>query len=300
MLPILSVKQKIVVAGLGLVALIGLTLFSAIEEKDGLEIVFFDVGQGSAIFIETPQNKQILIDGGPDSLLILEHLGKEMPFWDRHINIVVSTHSSPDHLVGLIEVLTRYEVNKVIWTGMLSDSLTHQRFKEGLKKAEQKGTEITIAYFGYEINLGSDTYLKILNPLISVAGTDPENHNNNSIVALLVFNEVSFLFTADIEDEREKALVQKQKDLGQNFLSADILKVPLHGSRASSSLEFLEAVNPNKAIIQVGKGNRPGHPHQETLERLKQQEISILRTDIKGTIRITSDGRNYQIITNEK
>lgn len=300
MLPPLSVKEKIMVAGFGLIALIGLAIFSAIGEKDDLEIVFFDVGQGSAIFIETPQDKQVLIDGGPDSLLILEHLAKEMPFWDRHIDIVISTHSSPDHLVGLIEVLARYEVGKVIWTGMLSDGLTHQRFKERLKKVEQKNTEIIIAYFGQKILLEPNIYLKILNPLIKVAGTDPESHNNNSIVARLIFNEVSFLFTADIQDEAEKALVQKQKDLGQDFLSANILKVPLHGSRASSSLEFLEAVNPNKAIIQVGKENRLSHPHQETLERLKEQEIDILRTDIKGTIKIISDGENYDIVTNKK
>ena len=300
MLPPLSVKEKIMVAGFGLIALIGLAIFSAIGEKDDLEIVFFDVGQGSAIFIETPQDKQVLIDGGPDSLLILEHLAKEMPFWDRHIDIVISTHSSPDHLVGLIEVLARYEVGKVIWTGMLSDGLTHQRFKERLKKVEQKNTEIIIAYFGQKILLEPNIYLKILNPLIKVAGTDPESHNNNSIVARLIFNEVSFLFTADIQDEAEMALVQKQKSLERDFLSADILKVPLHGSRASSSLEFLEAVNPNKAIIQVGKENRLSHPHQETLERLKEQEIDILRTDIKGTIRIISDGENYDIVTNKK
>jgi len=293
MLSILSAKQKIAMAGLGLVALIGLAIFSNIGEKDDLEVVFFDVGQGSAIFIETPQNKQILIDGGPDGLEILGHLSQEMPFWDRSIDIIISTHSSPDHLVGLIEVLARYEVGEVIWTGMLSGSQTHQRFKEGLKNAKQRGTKIRIAYLDYKISLETDIYLKILNPLISVAGTDPESHNNNSIVARLAFNEVSFLFTADIQDEAEKALIQKQKDLEQNFLSADILKVPLHGSMASSSLEFLEAVNPSTAIIQVGKENRPGHPHQETLERLNQNKIYIFRTDINGTIRITSDGKSY-------
>jgi len=297
MLPSLLLKQKIVVVGVGLVFLIGLALFSVIGDKDNLEVVFFDIGQSSAIFIETPQQKQVLIDGGPDSLLILEHLAKEMPFWDRHIDIIISTHSSPDHLTGLIEVLARYEVGKIIWTGMLTDSLTHRQFKEGLKLAViERETEITITYFGYEIKLEPYIYLKILNPLMSVAGTDPESHNNNSIVSRLVFGETSFLFTADIQDEAEMALIQKQKELGQDFLSADILKVPLHGSRASSSLEFLEAVNPSKAIIQVGKENSPGHPHQETLERLKKQGIEIFRTDIKRTIRITSDGKSYQII----
>ena len=297
MFPPLLIKQKIIVAIIGLSILIAFFIFLIIKDKNNLfEVVFFDVGQGSAIFIETPQRFQILIDGGPDKFLILEYLSQEMPFWDRHIDIVISTHSSPDHLVGLIEVLARYEINKIIWTGMLADSLTHRQFEEKLKMAKQRGTKIMIAQFGQEINLEPDIYLKILNPLISVAGTDPKNHNNNSIVTRLVFNEVSFLFTADIEDEAEMALVQKQKSLERDFLSADILKVPLHGSKVSSSLKFLQTVNPSTAIIQVGRNNRFNHPHQEILKRLNQQEIDILRTDINGTIRIISNGENYKII----
>ena len=297
LLPLLT-KQKIAIAVLGLSILTGLFIFSVITRGNNLEVVFFDIGQGSAIFIETPQNRQVLIDGGPDSLLILEHLSKEMPFWDRSIDIIISTHSSPDHLIGLIEVLDRYKIDKIIWTGMLADSLTHRRFEERLKETKQRGTEITIAYFGQEIKLEPDIYLKILNPLTKVAGTDPENHNNNSIVTSLIFNETSFLFTADIQKEAELALIQKQKDMGFDFLSANILKVPLHGSKVSSSLRFLQTVNPEIAIIQVGKDNRFNHPHQETLNRLKRQEIDILRTDINETIRIISDGEKYEIIAN--
>ncbi len=292
---LLSIKQKIIIGIIGLNILIALFVFSIINQGAELEVVFFDIGQGSAIFIQTPKRSQVLIDGGPDSLLILEHLAREMPFWDRSINIIISTHSSVDHLTGLIEVLDRYKIDKIIWTGMFSDSLTHQQFKERLKRAEQRGTEIIIAQFGQKFLLEQEIYFKILNPLVKLKGADPINHNNNSIVIRLVFNEISFLLTSDIEKERELTLVQKQEVLGQNFLSADILKIPHHGSDTSSSIEFLQAVEPDIAIIQVGKDNRYNHPHQNVIDRLNKEEIDIFRTDINGTVKIISDGNRYEI-----
>ena len=293
----LSKKQKIIAAIVGLNILIVSFVFSVVSQGNNLEVVFFDVGQGSSIFIQTPKKIQVLIDGGPESLLILEHLGREMPFWDRTIDIVISTHSSADHLTGLIEVLSRYKVNKVIWTGMYADSLTHYQFQERLNMAEQGGTEIIIAQFGQKFYLGQEIYFKILNPLVKLNGVDPISHNNNSIVTRLVFNEISFLFTSDIEKEREILLVQKQEYLEQDFLSANILKVSHHGSNSSSVYEFLEAVNPEIAIIQAGRDNKFGHPHQNVINRLKEKEIDIFRTDIDRTIKIISDGDKYQIVS---
>jgi competence protein ComEC len=291
-------KQKFIIAIIGLTILFTFFLFSIINQGNKLKVVFFDVGQGSSIFIETPQKNQVLIDGGPDGLLILEQLSKEMPFWDRHLDIVISTHSSADHLTGLVEVLKRYNIDKIIWTGMNDNTLTHQQFIEELRIVENKEeTKITIAQFGKKIYLEPDIYLKILNPLVNLEGKNPENHNNNSIVARLNFNETSFLFTSDIEEERELLLVQKQANLEQNFLSADVLKIPHHGSKTSSSLKFLQTVNPEKAIIQVGKENRFGHPHKEVIDRLNKKKIKIFRTDTQGTIKITSDGERYKIIT---
>ena len=293
----LKKKQKIIAIIIGLNILTVSFVFSVINQGDKLEVVFFDVNQGSAIFIQTPQKNQVLIDGGPDSLLVLEHLGQEMPFWDRTIDIVISTHSSTDHLTGLIEVLSRYKVNKIIWTGMSADSLTHYQFQEKLNIAEQRGTEIIIAQFGQRFHLGQEIYFKVLNPLVKLQGADPISHNNNSIVIRLTFNEISFLFTSDIEQEREILLVQKQEYLEQDFLLADILKVSHHGSETSSTIEFLRAVNPEIAVIQVGKNNKFGHPHQKIIDRLNKQEINVFRTDLDGTIKIISDGENYEIIT---
>jgi len=293
----LSKRQKIIMVIVGLNILIASFVFSIISQGNKLEVIFFDVGQGSSIFIETPQKKQVLIDGGPDSLLILEYLSQEMPFWDRQIDIIISTHSSADHLTGLIETLKRFKIDKIIWTGMNDDSLTHLQFIEEIKTSKKKGAEIITAQFGQKIYLDSEIYLKILNPLVSLQGTDPINHNNDSIVTRLNFNKVSFLFTSDIEKEREFLLLQKQKYLGQNFLSADILKIPHHGSKTSSIKEFLRAVNPSTAVIQSGKDNQFGHPHQEVIDRLNKKEINIFRTDLDGTIKILSDGERYEVIT---
>jgi competence protein ComEC len=294
---VLSKKQKFIIAIMGLIILIAFFIFSIISQGNKLEVIFFDVGQGSSIFIETPAKKQVLIDGGPNGLLILENLGKEMPFWDRNIDIVISTHSSSDHLIGLIEVLRRFNIGKIIWTGMNTNSLTHRQFIKELQIVEKRGTKIFIAQFGKKIYLEPEIYLKILNPLVSLEGKNPTNHNNNSIVAHLNFNKNSFLFTSDIEEEKELLLVQKQNYLEKNFLSADILKIPHHGSKTSSNLKFLEAVKPKKAIIQVGKNNKFGHPHPEVVARLNKKEIDIFRTDINGTIKIISNGEKYEIIT---
>ena len=289
-------RQKIIIAIVGINIFIAFFVFSVLGQGSKLEVSFFDVGQGSAIFIETPRRNQVLIDGGHDSLLILEHLSKEMPFWDRNIDIIISTHSSADHLTGLIEVLKRHKVDKIIWTGMTTNSLAHQQFIKEMSRAEKMGTEIIIAQFGKKVYLEPNIELKILNPLTSLEELDPINHNNNSIVARLSFKETSFLFTSDIEKERELVLVQKQKYLGQDFLSADILKIPHHGSKTSSVEEFLGEVNPSIAVIQVGKDNDFGHPHQEVIDRLNKKEIPIFRTDTNGTIKIISDGKNYEVV----
>lgn len=292
-----SKRQKIIAIIVGLNILIASFVFSVISQGNKLEVIFFDIGQGNSIFIETPQKKQVLIDGGPDALLLLEYLAKEMPFWDRQIDIVISTHSSADHLTGLIETLRRFEIDKIIWTGMSDDSLAHHQFIEEMKMAKKSDVEIITAQFGQKFYLEPEIYLKILNPLVNLQGTNPINHNNDSIVARLNFNEISFLFTSDIEKERELLLVQKQEYLKQNFLLVDVLKIPHHGSKTSSIKEFLQTVNPTTAVVQVGKDNQFGHPHQEVINRLKEKEINIFRTDTDGTIKILSDGQNYEVIT---
>jgi competence protein ComEC len=257
-----------------------------------LEVNFFDVGQGDAIFIETPLGYQILIDGGPDSA-ILEKLGKEMPFWDRTIDLIILTHPEHDHIAGLIEVLKTYKVEQILWTGVKRDTREYKKWLELIQEESTKqGAKITIARAPQEINLqGSDPCnLQILWPVKNLEGQEVKNTNNTSVIARLVFGENSFLFTGDAYKSVERKLIK-----AGIFLDSDVLKVGHHGSKTSSSKEFISAVSPEIAVIQCGKDNRYGHPYQETLACLEEYDIKILRTDLDGDIKIISDGINYAI-----
>ncbi len=259
-----------------------------------LEVIFFDVGQGDSIFIEIPRQRsgggyQILIDGGPDST-ILEKLGKEMPFWDRTLDLIILTHPSADHLNGLLKVLERYQINQILWTGIEVDTFGYRQWVELIAK---ENADIFIAQTGQRIRVGEKIYLDILHPAKNLEGQKIKGGkaiNNTSIVGRLVFEENSFLFTADIEGQAEKEIISREA-----YLESDILKVAHQGSKTSSSEEFLAAVSPEIAVISVGERNPYGHPHSETLETLAKYDIKVLRTDLDGDIKVISDGKNYEI-----
>ena len=248
-----------------------------------LEVNFFDIGQGDAIFIQTPQRHQILIDGGPDSKII-EKLNKEMPFWDRTIDLIILTHPHHDHMAGLIEVLKRYKVENILWTGIVRDTAEFSQWQNLIKNER---AEIFIAKSGQKI-ITPRTVLGVLYPFESLEGEQLKNINNTSIVSKLIFEETSFLFTGDIYKSVEKKLIEKKFNL-----DSKILKVGHQGSKTSSSEDFIRAVSPEIAIIQCGRDNKYGHPHSETLSRLEKYGIKILRTDNDGDIKIISNGVSY-------
>jgi len=266
-----------------------------------LEVNFFDVGQGEAIFIETPSRHQILIDGGPSSV-ILEKLTENLPFWDRTIDLIILTHPEHDHLAGLIEVLKRYKVENILWTGVVRDTA---EYKEWVKLIKNEGAEIKIAQAGQKINLSTyevDRYMEVLYPFENLEGQEFKNSNNTSIVAKLIFGTppthhppasrvpTSFLFTGDAYKSVEKKLMDKKTDL-----ASDVLKVGHHGSKTSNSEAFIKHVSPEIAVISVGKDNPYHHPHQETLDTLEKYGIKILRTDKNGDIKIISNGINLMM-----
>ena len=250
-----------------------------------LEVVFFDVGQGDSIFIETPKKQQILIDGGPGSA-ILEKLGTEMPFYDNTLDLIILTHPEKDHLTGLISVLKRYKVENILWTGVKRDTL---EFKEWERKILEEKASIKIAQAGQKI-FAAKAVLEILYPFENLAGQEFKDSNETSIVSRLVFGENSFLFTGDIRKSEEKALLEQRANL-----DSDVLKVAHHGSKTSNSKEFIEKVSPEIAVISLGKENSYGHPHQEVLDILEDYGIKILRTDQHGNIKIISDGKKLTI-----
>jgi len=259
-----------------------------------LEVVFFDVGEGEAIFIQTPQRHQILIDGGASST-ILEKLGKEMPFWDRSIDLIILTHPHHDHLAGLIEVLKRYKVENILWTGIVRENPEYQEWLRLIKKEKAK---IIIAQAGERISwqnsLEKKGHFDILYPFKKLRGKRFKDINKTSIAGELVFGEVSFLFTGDAPKSVERKLIKKYPSLEVN-----ILKVGHHGSKNSTDEEFIKEISPEMAVILVGKNNPYGHPHREVLQILKKYDIKILRTDYQGDIKIFSDGENFKIQTSK-
>ena len=288
-------KRNPVFVILGTLVGLNILAWTAVWELrgSGLEVTFFDVGQGDAAFIETPERQQILIDGGPNSA-ILEKLGKEMPFWDRTIDWIILTHPEKDHLAGLLEVLKSYKVENILWTGVVRDTA---EFTEWQKLIKEEGAKIFIAEAGVRI-LGGPTSLQIwgrsdldvLYPFESLEGKEMKDSNDTSIIVKLIFGKISFLFTGDASQSVEKRLVL---GLAKHNLDAEVLKVGHHGSKTSTSGEFVEAVSPDIAVISAGRNNSYGHPHREVLDNLAG--VNIFRTDLSGDIKIISDGENYAV-----
>ena len=281
-------STKALLAGLTIVVL--LVWVAAFSLPDGkLHVTFFDVGQGDAIFIQTPRDQKILVDGGPSPTILLTALGRRMPFWERTIDLVVLTHPHDDHVSGLVPVLERYKVKAFLDGGQEHPTPAYTRC---LELIQEKGVPYHLAQAGMWIQLGEGLQIKVLHPQSQfLSGTDSDV-NNNSIVLHLAYGPISFLLPGDVEEEAEAVLLSGNEDL-----ASIILKSPHHGSDTSLNPGFLEAVNPQLAVIQVGAGNTFGHPDPTTLAKLKEHGVTVLRTDQNGTVEVVSDGQRYWIKT---
>ncbi|OGN11611.1 MAG: hypothetical protein A3B91_00435 [Candidatus Yanofskybacteria bacterium RIFCSPHIGHO2_02_FULL_41_29] len=270
-------------------AVFAFSTHSIASQKDGLlKVHFLDIGQGDAIFIETPSGFQLLIDGGPGNQ-VLSKLGEVMPFYDKSIDLVVLTHPHFDHYAGLIEVLSRYDVDSILEAKEEDNTAGFSAWREAVKN---EGTNQIEAVASRTINLGDETQLVVLYPKESLEGQNFKNPNDSSVVLMLKYKELEVLLTGDIETKGERAML-----LDGINLDADVVKIAHHGSKTSSTEELLSAVSPEVAIIQVGEKNRYGHPSPEVLERLENYDIKYYRNDLDGDVKLISDGLNYQIIT---
>lgn len=265
--------------------LLALAFFAAIAWfalrtlPDGrLHVWFLDVRQGDAILIQSPDGRQVLVDGGPSPTALFDQLGEVLPFWDRSLDLVVLTHPDADHMSGLIPLLERYEV------GAALDSVVpgEQGAETWLAATSAAGVPRPAAAPGTRVQAGG-AVLTVLGPPHGA-----EDGNNGSVVLRLDYGTSSMLLVGDAEVEAERALLA-----GSGPLHADVLKVGHHGSSASTSAEFLEAVQPRLAIISVGAGNYFGHPAPDVLQRL--QGIEVLRTDARGRIEVVSDGKGWLV-----
>jgi len=252
------------------------------ESRQNLLVTFFDVGQGDAILVETPSGQEILIDGGPGNL-ILPKLGQTLPFWDRSIDLLILTHPHTDHIAGALEVLKRYKVDSVIESGVNHSIPEYEEWKKVL---QEKKTKVVSARAGQKVIFSANGTIEILSPLEDFSGKSPKNVHDGMIVSRLRYASTSVLLMGDAEKPIEYQLVRSQ-----NSLRSDILKIGHHGSKTSTTEEFLREVSPKFAVIQVGRKNRYGHPAQEVLDRLAAVGAKVLRNDLEGGIYFKSDGK---------
>jgi len=249
-------------------------------DSKNLQMTFLDVGQGDAILVRAPAGQQILIDTG-DGAGIARRLAANLPWLERRIDLLVITHPHDDHLGGFAEVLKYFEIGEILYTGAVHTSPAYLNF---LREVQARRLPLKIADRPQKILLGTDCYLDIIFPRESFQNKNVSNLNNTSIAIKIVYKNTSILTMGDLEIDAEKKLAQEVD------LQADILKISHHGSRNSLDDELLEKINPQVAVISVGKDNQFGHPHSGVMKILEKKRIKTYRTDIDGEIKIESDG----------
>ena len=245
---------------------------------DGLYVHYIDVGQGDSELV-CCNGEYMLIDAGePDaSDAVLEYL-------DRHgidkLDYLVCTHSHSDHCGGLDAVVESLEVGTVFTSPYAGDSPSYEIFTDAVYDA---GLELTVPELGESYRLGEASF-SFIGPL-----EDYDNLNDDSLVMRLEYGDTSFLFTGDMTSKAEKDLINDGADL-----RCDVLKVGHHGSSGSSCYQFLYEAQPGIGVISCEKGNSYGHPHEETLSRLDDADVTVYRTDLEGSIVIFSDGMKVE------
>ncbi|MBM3208759.1 MBL fold metallo-hydrolase [Candidatus Shapirobacteria bacterium] len=277
-----------------LAAVILLAIFSFPDQK--LHLIFCDVGQGDAILV-VRGSTQALIDGGPDNK-VLGCLAKHLPFWDKKLELVILTHPEPDHLTGLVSVAESYQIKQLVANSLVLESGAFEEFRQTIIKKKtpvftpKAGDKIRISGLAFNVlfpkeKLGNEIVwhkpegYRVLG-LSSYTG----NFNQTALVTELSFGKFQALLTGDIGAEEEAQIAP---------VPVEVLKVGHHGSKYSSSKEFLEKIKPALAVISVGAANRYGHPTPEVLGRLKELGIKVLRTDLDGEVEIISDGRSWEV-----
>lgn len=278
---LLLVRTSVLVICLVVAVLIWLPVSAGEPECFCLQVSFLDVGQGDAIFIETPDGVQMLVDGGADNG-VLRELGSVLPLFDRTIDVVVATHPDLDHIGGLPDVLERYEVGTLISTTNQSDTPAANALAAAIVS---EGASKLYGEAGQIITLGDYVYAEVLSP----RGDETNWESNNaSIIMRLVFGDTAVMLSGDASREIENVLVERYG--GQ--LRSDVLKLGHHGSKTSTSEDWLDAIKPQYAVVSAALDNRYGHPHQDVMSRVFARNIQASHTSTDGTITFFSDGQS--------
>ena len=279
---------------------------SKAEAKGQLTISMLDIGQGDAVLIQTGA-KNILIDTGDDKYYEDGKKGKEntqllselQKLKIDHIDTLVMTHAHADHIGKADKVIAQYGVKELVYNGIPS---TSKYFINALKAAKANGTQQVKVKAGDVLDFGNGVSFEIVSPSQSLIDEDTAaikakkkvDVNNESVVGRLTFGNFAMLFTGDAEGPVEKTMAASY---GKK-LKCQVLKAGHHGSKTSSTAEFLKLVQPESVVMSLGVNNQYGHPHEALLNRLQKQGVkNIYRTDANGTITIVSDGSSYSITT---
>lgn len=273
------------IGGGKIILMVGIVLLMVgkllVDLPDGkAKVDFFSIGQGDAILLESAENFRVLIDGGPNNL-ILEKLGKSMAFDQKRIDLMILTHPHADHMNGLIEVLEKMEVGAVLVSGVSYGGIGYKKFWE---LVAEKGVEVIYVNGNSDLRVGS-LLIDLLYPLQAMQGREVENVNNSSISLRVIFGEQKIFFSGDLEEEGEEELMKSGVRL-----NAEVYKAAHHGSKTSSTEEFLAAIGAKIAVISCGLNNQFKHPAAETLDKLWRAGATVYRTDLDGDIRLEMDG----------
>jgi competence protein ComEC len=281
------------VVGVGAAALVFAGAAAVVGRSEPrLTVSVLDVGQGDAILVQGPGGTRMLVDGGPDPDRLLTVLDERLPPWDRRIDLVVLTHPHEDHVAGLALLMERYRVGRIAENGMLGAGPGDAAFRERLRTEGRLTARLAA---GDQLRLDGVPVLAWWPERGTVPARAPDDGraiNDTSVVLDLRHGTRRFLLMGDVEDDVDPRLLAA--GIGESG-RADLLKVAHHGSRTASTQAFLAAIRPRVAVASAGTGNRYGHPAPSTLERLEAAGARVLRTDLDGTVTVSTDGRDLRV-----
>ncbi|MBK7935028.1 MAG: ComEC/Rec2 family competence protein [Acidobacteria bacterium] len=275
--------------------------FSSPTADGRLHVDFLDVGQGDAALVTFPDGRTLLVDGGGKMNYRSDDDGEE-PFvrdvrdigeavvseylWHRgfsRIDHILATHADADHIQGLTDVAKNFAIGSAIFGRMSAEDPDHAELADVLRR---RGISATNIYRGDVLHFG-EVIVEVLYPP-EADESNLRSENNNSVVLRIIFGNRKFLLTGDIEHIAESALTAAD-------LSADLVKVPHHGSRTSSTQSFIDTVRANYAVVSVGRTSPFGHPHADVVGRWKAGGAQVLVTGERGTISVSTNGVDLEV-----
>lgn len=257
--------------------------------SDGrLHIIVCDVGQGEGIYIRTPGGASILFDGGPDEAIVA-CLSKHMPFWERNIDLMILSHPHADHYTGLVGIMRRYNVKKFITEDVQGSKVALEPLQRAIL-GEKVVREV--AYAGDIIRTSDGVVLRVIGPTETFLESKRRSGNIDpsdvSLQVLVSYESFDALLTGDSNAD------QMEEALEMSLPSIEMLQTPHHGSKNGLSAHVVQVLRPSFATISVGKNNY-GHPSPFVLDLYKDAQIPFQRTDQKGDLKLTTDGKTYSL-----